>query len=84
MTEYNKKDNQGAIFKNDRKEKDIHPDYKGSVVVNGVEYWVSSWINESKAGDKYMSLSLTKKEEKSTSEERTQNDDPIVDDEIPF
>ena len=55
--------NRGAIFKNDRKEQPNHPDYKGSVNVNGVEYWVSSWIKEGAKG-KFMSLSVTPKEQK--------------------
>jgi len=38
-----KKDNRGAIWKNDRKEKDTQPDYKGKAMVNGVEYWVACW-----------------------------------------
>ena len=53
--------NRGAIFKNDRKEKDSHPDYKGSLNVGGVEYWVSSWIKTGQKG-KFMSLSVTAKE----------------------
>ena len=54
--------NRGAIFKNDRKEKDTHPDYKGSLNVGGVEYWVSSWIKTGQKG-KFMSLSVTAKEQ---------------------
>ena len=58
----NKKDNSGALFINDRKEKETHPDLKGSPLINGVEYWISSWDNESKAGKSYLSLSFTEKE----------------------
>lgn len=35
--------NKGAIWKNDRKEKETHPDFKGSATIDGVEYWVSAW-----------------------------------------
>jgi hypothetical protein len=52
----------GVLFKNDRKEKDTHPDYKGSAEVGGVEYWLSAWIKSGKNG-KFMSLSFTAKEE---------------------
>lgn len=58
--------NSGAIFTNKKKAKDSDPLYRGSVDVEGVEYWVSSWVNISKAGEKYMSLKLTKKDEQKT------------------
>lgn len=53
----------GALFKNDKKETEKHPDYKGSCEINGTEYWVSSWLNESKNGRKYLSLKFSPKEE---------------------
>ena len=39
--------NRGAIFKNDDKQQDNHPDYKGSLNVNGVDLWVSGWLKTS-------------------------------------
>lgn len=53
--------NTGALFKNDRKEKDTHPDRRGSCNIEGVEYWVSGWLKE-KDGKPWMSLSFQKKE----------------------
>lgn len=61
----NQKDNQGALFLNDKREKETHPNLKGSVIIKGVEYWVSAWNNTSKKGDKYISLSFTEKENQS-------------------
>ena len=55
-------ENSGALFKNDRKETDSHPDYKGSINVNGVEYWINAWLNESKSGQKYMGLKIKAKD----------------------
>jgi len=52
--------NRGVLFKNDRKDTDNHPDYKGSININGEEFWLSSWIKEGKTG-KFMSLSVTPK-----------------------
>ena len=57
--------NRGVLFKNDRKEKDTHPNMKGSINVEGVEYWVSAWTKEGQNG-KFISLSLTPKEQTQT------------------
>jgi uncharacterized protein (DUF736 family) len=53
------KPNSGALFRNKKKETDKHPDYTGSISVDGKDYWLSAWINTSKAGDKYMALRVT-------------------------
>ena len=52
----------GVLFKNDRKENDNQPDYKGSVNVGGVEFWLSAWIKESPQKGKCMSLSVKAKD----------------------
>jgi hypothetical protein len=52
----------GALFKNEDKQGDSQPDYKGQCEVDRVEYWVSAWINTSKSGQKYMSLSFQPKQ----------------------
>jgi uncharacterized protein (DUF736 family) len=54
----------GALFKNDRKESEKHPDYKGSINVGGHDYWLSAWLKESRDGKKYMSLSVQLKDGK--------------------
>jgi len=79
--------NRGALFKNTRKEKDTHPDYKGTANINGVEYWVSSWLKVSKSGEKYLSTAYTAKEEsapapaKKAAPSRVPGDD---DEDVPF
>src|SRR5690348_13170275 len=59
---YEMKPNSGSLFKNDRKESDSHPDYKGQALIEGVNYWLDAWINTTNSGDKYMSLKLKPKE----------------------
>jgi uncharacterized protein (DUF736 family) len=72
--------NRGALFKNDKKESDRHPDYRGSLNVNGEEFWISAWLKESKAGTKYMSLSVTAKDEQRAAPAVAET----LDDDVPF
>ena len=39
-------DNSGAIFINDKKEREGHPDRTGQATIDGVDYWVSGWIKK--------------------------------------
>lgn len=60
--------NSGLLAKNKRKEKDTHPDYSGSINVEGVEYWLSGWLKTGKensklAGEKFFSLSVRPKDQ---------------------
>lgn len=52
----------GVLFKNNDKTEDTHPAYKGSAEIEGVQYWLSAWINKDKNGNNYMSLSFQAKE----------------------
>ena len=89
MPEY-ENTNKGVLFKNDKKESDKHPDYKGSINVDGRELWLSAWVRNGKNG-KLLSLAVTPKEAKgktmpaaklSARGVGSRNDD--MSDEIPF
>jgi len=67
MKKYEQKDGEGSLFKNLQKEAEQQPDYRGSIKVEGHEYWLSAWIKTSKAGTKYMSLSAQLKAPKHAS-----------------
>ena len=54
--------NRGAIFANDRKERDTQPDRTGSINVEGVEYFIDGWLKESRDGKKFLSLSVKRKD----------------------
>ena len=58
--------NRGSLFKNDRKELDNHPDYNGSINIDGKDYWLNGWIQEStKTKKKFFSLSVKPKDKDS-------------------
>jgi uncharacterized protein (DUF736 family) len=61
MAEYDNT-NRGSLFRNDRKETENHPDYTGSINVDGTDYWLSAWLKTSKAGKKFFSMSVKPKD----------------------
>jgi len=78
-----KPDNSGALFRNDRKETDKQPDYTGECRIEGVEYRLSAWVNESKNGKKYMGLKLTAKDD--MPQQKAPQEQPAdFDDDLPF
>ena len=59
---YEIRPNSGSLFKNE-KQKETHPDYKGSAMINGVEMWMSAWLKTGANGTKFMSFSFQPKEQ---------------------
>ncbi len=76
--------NSGVLFKNENKTTEKHPDYKGQVNVGGQEFWLSAWIKTGAKG-KFMSLSVTPKEQPQQAPARRQAA-PVQDDDsdVPF
>ena len=54
--------NRGALFKNERKEKETQPDYTGSLNVGGVEFFLDAWLKTAESGRKFMSVSVKRKD----------------------
>lgn len=84
MADFEQRDMSGSLFINKRKTTDRHPDRNGSCMINGVEYWVSGWINKTKVGDPWLSLSFTVKEEKPNTKPARDSNFDDMDDDIPF
>ena len=89
------KDNSGALFKEEEKKSEKHPDYKGNCLVNGQKMYIAAWINESQSGKKYMSLSFSApstdakyKKENSSASAKPEFSEPNasvgVDNDLPF
>lgn len=60
--------NSGMIARNENRKTENHPEFTGSLNVEGVDYWVSAWVNEGKAegkmeGKKYFSIKINRKEQ---------------------
>lgn len=72
--------NRGALFKNERRESDNHPQYTGSINVDGQDYWLSAWLKDGKSG-KFFSLSVKPKD---APKKQAPKRPAEVDDSIPF
>jgi uncharacterized protein (DUF736 family) len=66
----------GVLFTNDRRESDNHPHYQGSCEINSVQYWLSGWVKEPKAGgNDFVSIVLRRKDDPKDAP-RPPKDDP--------
>lgn len=54
--------NRGVLFRNDKKQTDKQPDFRGEINIEGEDRWLSAWVKESKEGKKYFSISSQRKE----------------------
>lgn len=77
--------NRGSIWKNDKKETDKHPDFTGSLNVDGVEYWVSAWKRKPDQSDKAPALSFSiKAKEDAPSKPASKQPIDEIDSDLPF
>ena len=86
---YEQRDNSGSLFKNERKEKENHPDYKGACMVGGVEMWMSAWLKTGANGTKFMSFSFQPKDQQQPATRQAParqapQAEPMLDDNLPF
>jgi hypothetical protein len=76
--------NKGILGRNDRKTQDMHPDFSGSINVEGREFWLSGWVKERKDGSgRFFSLSVKPKDGASAPAAPSQNNADL-DSDIPF
>ena len=57
------KNNTGALFVNNNRKSETHPNMKGSVIVDGTEYWISAWKKVTEKQEVMFSLSLQPKQQ---------------------
>lgn len=85
MSNYETKPGSGAIFKNNRKEKETHPDYNGKIVdPSGKEWEISLWVKKAEGKTPFFSAAIKepyKKPEVAQSPQQMLDDDS---DDLPF
>lgn len=93
MAEYDKT-NRGSIWPNKRKEKETHPDFTGSINVDGQEFWLNGWRRKEGASPESPSMTFTVRPKEGAHKRPAATDGQRVaprtaargdmDDEIPF
>lgn len=80
---YEHNNGSGTLFRNQKKESEKHPDYKGDgKLPDGTPVWISGWIKEvSTRNDKFLSISIQIKDAKPESKQQTVNNS---EDDLPF
>ena len=77
--------NTGILSKNDRKTEASHPDVRGSVNVDGVEYWLSGWRKIRKDGSgTFYSLVVQRKDAAPATAAKPSPEAGQGDEDIPF
>lgn len=81
---YVHKASSGSLFKNQYKEKETHPDYKGGCAdPNGVQYSLAGWVSTTQSGEKYISIKVETPYVKAE-EEKSAPQPKAVDTDLPF
>lgn len=78
---YEKRDNSGSMFKNNRKRQDSDANLTGSIMVGGQEYWINGWTKTKDDGEKWISLSVRLKQNQTSAPQPKQ---AAEDTDIPF
>jgi uncharacterized protein (DUF736 family) len=67
--------NTGALFLNERKTDEKHPDRTGSINVEGIEYFLDGWIRKTKDGKQFLSVRVKRKDGQQAKPQQPQEED---------
>ena len=86
---YTPAEGKGTIFKNDRKEKDMHPDWRGTATINGALVEIALWSRTGQRGEFYsVAVSNARPRQPQQTQQRSEapprRDEPPMTDDIPF
>ena len=80
--------NRGQIWKNENRKTDTHPQYTGSINIEGKEYWLSGWTRKADANPKAPAMSFSVNPKEPMADQIPKSDSVSgggsFDDEIPF
>jgi uncharacterized protein (DUF736 family) len=58
MSTFEHKEGKGSLLINTYKKDDRHPDFKGSIKINGQTYQIAAWRKQTKTGTDMYSISV--------------------------
>lgn len=76
MSNYQQKEGQGILFKNNRKSSTAQPDMTGTCTINGKELRIAAWSKQSN-GTKFLSLKISETIEQTSSQSAENDDDGL-------
>ncbi len=85
MAEYDNR-NTFSLFRNNRKQKDTHPDFNGTFTdADGREYYIDAWSKTPKnGGEKFLSGRVKPKDQAGAAKPAPRAAAPALDDSVPF
>ena len=85
MAGYETKELDGALFRQDERKGETSPTHSGNCKINGVDYWISGWMNTAQSsGKKYLSLKFNKKDGSGKRPSSPVDAEDDFDDDVPF
>ncbi len=80
---YQRKDGDGSLLQN-QKQKETHPDYRGSVLLNGKEYEIAGWKKSTREGKPWLALKVQPKRERPQAAQAAAPATADFNDDVPF
>jgi uncharacterized protein (DUF736 family) len=84
MSNFEQKEGQGSLFKNEKKTAPNQPDYRGELKWHNQLLKVAGWVKESKTGKKFLSLKVEAIDTTNASFKPEKVEKPENNDDLPF
>ena len=79
-------DLRGILSRNDRRERESQPEFRGDCAISGTQFWIDAWVQERKdgSGRKFFSLKFRAKDVQRADAEPSLAANDDIDSQIPF